>query len=87
VRENVRFLGGHLTRWVSDTFPDRACALAIDVKKIYMDEWTGRIDELASRQICDFLAASIAPVLAAFLKRLPRRSARGGRARASGVVR
>jgi N-formylglutamate deformylase len=41
VRENVRFLGGELTRWFNQSYGERGCALAIEVKKVYMDEWTG----------------------------------------------
>lgn len=41
VRENVRFQGGHLCRWVHEHFPVTGCALAIEVKKFFMDEWTG----------------------------------------------
>lgn len=45
VRENVRFRGGHLSRWVHETFPGNGCALAIEVKKFFMDEHTGALDE------------------------------------------
>lgn len=41
VRENVRFRGGWFPRWVAETFPESACPLAIEIKKTYMDEWTG----------------------------------------------
>jgi N-formylglutamate deformylase len=41
VAENVRFRGGHFAAWVNRTFPERGCALAIEVKKFFMDEWTG----------------------------------------------
>lgn len=51
VRENVRFQGGHLSQWVHASFPDTACALAIEVKKVFMDEWTGRVDPLAIVEI------------------------------------
>jgi N-formylglutamate amidohydrolase len=44
VRENVRFQGGQIPRWVHQTFPRRACALAIEVKKFFMDEWTCEVD-------------------------------------------
>lgn len=44
VRENVRFFGGYLPAWVHRTYPTRACALALEVKKDFMDEWTGRVD-------------------------------------------
>src|SRR5581483_1724234 len=35
VRENVRFRGGHLSRWVHATFPGQACCLAVEVKKFF----------------------------------------------------
>ena len=41
VRENVRFLGGHFARWAHETFPEAACVLAVEWKKLFMDEWTG----------------------------------------------
>lgn len=41
-RENVRFRGGWLPRWVNGRFPGVGCALAIEPKKTFMDEWTGR---------------------------------------------
>jgi N-formylglutamate deformylase len=44
VRENVRFRGGYLPRWIHETFPERACALAVEVKKFFMDEWSGEVD-------------------------------------------
>jgi N-formylglutamate deformylase len=44
VRENVRFRGGFLPRWVHETFPNTGCALAIEVKKTFMDEHTGALD-------------------------------------------
>jgi N-formylglutamate amidohydrolase len=40
VRENVRFRGGQFPRWVHETFPRRVCAIALEVKKFFMDEWT-----------------------------------------------
>lgn len=43
VGENVRFRGGYFPTWVNQNYGDRGCALAIEVKKLYMDEWTGRI--------------------------------------------
>jgi hypothetical protein len=45
VRENVRFLGGHFPRWIHDTFPESVCAIAVEVKKFFMDEWSGRADQ------------------------------------------
>jgi hypothetical protein len=42
VGENVRFRGGYFPRWVNARYGTLGCALAIEVKKIFMDEWTGR---------------------------------------------
>jgi hypothetical protein len=43
VRENVKFFGGHLPGWIHRQFPDSVCALAIEVKKFFMDEWSGEL--------------------------------------------
>ena len=45
VRENVKFRGGDMSRWVHRTFPETGCALALEFKKTFMDEWTGELDE------------------------------------------
>ena len=43
VRENVKFEGGQFSRWIHDTFPKTGCAIAIEFKKIFMNEWTGEL--------------------------------------------
>ncbi len=51
VRENVAFQGrGYQTRFVHERYPLRACAIAFEFKKTYMDEWSGVADpdELAA---------------------------------------
>jgi N-formylglutamate amidohydrolase len=58
-RENVKFQGGHLARWVHEHYPDTACALAVEFKKTFMDEWTGRIDGSALARIRSALAAFV----------------------------
>lgn len=45
VRVNVKFQGGHFSRWIHNNFPDSACCIAIEFKKIWMDEWTGNVYE------------------------------------------
>ena len=48
VRENVAFQGkGELTRFVHQRYPGKGCAIAIEFKKFYMDEWTGAPDPAA----------------------------------------
>ncbi len=44
VRENVKFKGRHFAAWIHRTWPDRGCCLALEFKKTFMDEWTGRLD-------------------------------------------
>lgn len=45
VRENVAFQGkGELARFVHQRYPQTGCAIAIEFKKFYMDEWTGEPD-------------------------------------------
>jgi len=43
VRENVKFRGGYFPSWIHENFPLSGCAIAIECKKIFMDEWTGMI--------------------------------------------
>lgn len=44
VRENVKFRGGFLSQWVAHRYPDAGCVLAVECKKTFMDEWSGRYD-------------------------------------------
>lgn len=45
VRENVAFQGkGEQARFVHDRYPGRGCAIALEFKKFFMDEWTGEPD-------------------------------------------
>ena len=51
VRENIAFQGkGEQTRFVHGRYPTTGCAIAIEFKKFFMDEWTGvpDPDELAA---------------------------------------
>ena len=77
VRENVKFQGGHLSRWVHETFPLSGCVLAIEVKKFFMDEWTGESDRAAIEAIKNALEATVEPVLEALKKvKKPKRQTR-----------
>jgi N-formylglutamate amidohydrolase len=62
VRENVKFFGGQLPRWIHENFPHSVCALAIEVKKFFMNEWTGELDSTGHQAIGQVLAASAAAV-------------------------
>jgi hypothetical protein len=60
VRENVKFPGRQVPRFVHENFPGEGCALAVEVKKFFMDEWTGQRDD-----------ALFAAVLAALMSTVP----------------
>ena len=63
VRENVRFKGGYLSRWVHETYPETGCSLAIEVKKIFMDEWTGQEDEAALVSLLEVFRSAVPGLL------------------------
>jgi len=50
-RCDVKFSGGHFSRWVNRTFGDRVLCLAIEFKKIFMNEWTGELDMAAFEEL------------------------------------
>ena len=45
VRQNVKFPGGYLSQHINRKYPDNACCIAVEFKKIWMDEWSQEIDE------------------------------------------
>ncbi len=50
-RCDVKFAGGYFSRWVNDTFGNRILCLAVEFKKIFMDEWTGELNLTAYNQL------------------------------------
>lgn len=63
VRENVAFEGrGEQTRFIHERFPTTGCAIAVEFKKFFMDEWTGAPDDHCIGQLSSLLTASV-PVL------------------------
>lgn len=63
VRENVKFQGGHLSRWTHENFPKTGCVLAIEFKKFFMDEWTGTVDAEEHQRIFEALESTVSGVL------------------------
>lgn len=63
VRENVVFKGRHLAQWVHDRYPRTGCALAIEVKKFFMDEHTGQLDDELTQAVGGALAATMPGML------------------------
>jgi N-formylglutamate deformylase len=63
VRENVRFRGGHMSRWVTERYPETGCVLSLEFKKVFMDEWTDVCDHAHVAAIRGALAATVQPTL------------------------
>ena len=57
-RENVKFRGRHLAAYVHQRYGTRGCALAIEFRKDYMDEWTGEVDRRAVADLGEALAST-----------------------------
>lgn len=70
VRENVAFQGrGEQTRFIHEHFPQTGCAIAIEFKKFFMDEWTGEPDF----EVLDALRALMASAVPDLVKALDAR--------------
>ena len=63
VRENIKFKGGHFSRWIHETFPETGCAMAIEFKKFFMNEWTGELYHEQFDAIKDALKSTVPGVL------------------------
>lgn len=61
-RENVLFRGGRFSAWISERYPESGCALAVEFKKVFMDEWTGLVNEAALARIRETLEDAL-PIL------------------------
>jgi N-formylglutamate deformylase len=63
VRENVKFRGGQFSRWVHHNFPKSGCALAIEVKKFFMDEWAGVLDQSVFSAMHKALGSTVSGII------------------------
>lgn len=63
VRENIKFKGRGFPIWVHTTFPETGCVLAVEFKKIFMDEWTGEVAADAHEAIRQALQSCIPGLL------------------------
>jgi N-formylglutamate amidohydrolase len=59
VRENVKFKGGEFSRWINQSFGQYGCSIAIEFKKTFMDEWTGRVNIHHLKDIRHMLALTL----------------------------
>ena len=61
VRNNVRYDGGgHFPEWLYSTYGDAVCAISLEYKKVFMDEWSGQADIGALYDLRDGLRAAVA---------------------------
>jgi len=67
VRENIAFQGkGEQTRFVHERYPERGCAIALEFKKFFMNEWTGEPNQAeldAMRRFITFTAETCRSLL------------------------
>ncbi len=66
VRENIKFRGGYFPKWIHETFRDSVCCISIEVKKFFMDEWTGVPD----RQIIDRIEEAFKALIPGLLEEI-----------------
>ena len=69
VRENIKFKGGYFPKWIHDNFNKSVCCLSIEVKKFFMDEWTGEPDHPMINTIGKALKSTVPGVLEELSKR------------------
>ncbi len=68
VRENIAFQGrGEQTRFIHEHFPETGCAIAVEFKKFFMEEWTGEPQPEVLAALRRLLASTL-PVLVETLK-------------------
>jgi hypothetical protein len=68
VRRNIRFQSTRFSRWVHENFPGSGTSLAIEVKKFYMNEWTGVVDQDLVSELGQAFQSTVEPVSDALLK-------------------
>ncbi|MDD3049859.1 MAG: N-formylglutamate amidohydrolase [Candidatus Cloacimonetes bacterium] len=58
VRQNVKFPGGNFSKWINTEFKDSACCIAIEFKKIFMDEWSSMLYPDVQRKLRELLEST-----------------------------
>lgn len=59
VRENVKFKGGRFPYWVNRKYQKKGVCIPIEIKKIYIDEWTGELDTEKLDQLIKTIRVSL----------------------------
>ena len=58
VRRNVRCRATRVPRWVHENYRGRGISIDLEIKKFFMDEWTGKLDEEKIAAIGDALCST-----------------------------
>jgi N-formylglutamate amidohydrolase len=66
-RINVKFPGGYFPRWLNAKFQNKVCCIALEFKKIFMDEWTAVLYPEVMKRLRT-IVASTKPVILNYLK-------------------
>ena len=69
-RENVKFKGRRLAEYVHENYGDAACALAIEFRKDYVDEWTDRLQSTQLEDLKSALGRTVKPVITSWRQAL-----------------
>jgi hypothetical protein len=54
-RINIKFPGGHFSRWIHHTYGEKAIAVAFEFKKTFLDEWSGELDFIKQQKLRNLL--------------------------------
>ena len=68
MRENIKFRGGNFPPWINQNFPKSGCAIAIEFKKFFMNEWSGEPDTTQIAEIGRALESTVPVVLEGITK-------------------
>lgn len=63
VRINVKYPGGNFPRWIHTNFPESACVISLELKKTFMDEWTGEVEEAELQELKKAVVSTIPNIL------------------------
>lgn len=68
VGENIKFKGGYFGQWLQERYADRVCPIAIEFKKFFMNEWTGKANQSQLIHIREMLISTLPVVTHASAK-------------------
>jgi len=69
IRENIKFRGGYFPKWIHRNFGDSACCISVEMKKFFMDEWSGRPDWDTIDAISEALAQTLPGIMTEITKK------------------